>query len=194
MTTLPRVSVFLGLSLDGYLARDDHGLDWLQIVQTDPPEDTGHVHLMASVDALVIGRSTYDVVTSFPTWPFTGKRVVVLTRRPLDARHGEEAAQGDLTALLERLARDGVRHVYLDGGDVVRQGLRAGVVSDLTLSWVPIVLGSGVALFERGLPERVWRLAGSRAFPSGLMQATYHRTEQGLLGEQRDLGQPGRPA
>lgn len=173
MTTLPRVSVFLGLSLDGYLAREDHGLDWLDLVRTDPPEDTGYVDLMASVDTLVIGRSTYDAVIGFPEWPFSGKRVVVLTRRPLAARHDEETFQGDLTHLLERLAHDGRRHVYLDGGDVVRQGLRAGVISDLTLSWLPIVLGSGIALFERGLPESIWQHAGSRAFPSGLVQATY---------------------
>lgn len=168
-----RVTVFLGLSLDGYIASDDHGLDWLKLVQTTPPEDTGYLDLMGSVDALVIGRSTYDIVTSFPDWPYVGKRVLVLTHRPLETRHGEEAVQGELTQVLEQLAQDGHRHIYLDGGKVVRQGLQAGVVTDLTLSWVPVVLGSGISLFERGLPERPWRLKGSRAFPSGLVQATY---------------------
>lgn len=173
MTTPLRVSVFLGLSLDGYIARDDHGLDWLGLVHTDPPEDTGYAALMASVDTLVVGRSTYDTALAFPEWPFGGKRVVVLTRRPLEPRHGEEAHEGSLADLVGRLANEGHRHVYLDGGNVVRQGLRAGLVTDLTLSWVPFVLGSGIALFERGLPERAWRLAASRAFPSGLVQATY---------------------
>lgn len=173
MVDMLRVTAFLGLSLDGYIARDDHRLDWLELVQTDPPEDTGYSALMASVDALVIGRSTYEVVTSFPEWPYVGKHVVVLTHRPLEAQHGEEAFQGDLVELLEQLAHTGYRHIYLDGGDVVRQGLQAGAVNDLTLSWVPIVLGSGISLFKRGLPEREWLLKKSRAFPSGLVQATY---------------------
>ncbi|WP_027482961.1 dihydrofolate reductase family protein [Deinococcus pimensis] len=168
-----RVSVFLGLSLDGHLARADHRLDWLDLVRTDPPEDTGYTELMTSVDVLVMGRRTYDTALTFESWPFTGKRVVVLTHRPLSSRHGEESARGDLEGLLHRLAREGCRHVYLDGGDVVRQGLRADVVTDLTLSWVPTVLGAGVALFTPDLPERAWRLVRSRAFPSGLLQATY---------------------
>ncbi|ADV65857.1 dihydrofolate reductase family protein [Deinococcus maricopensis] len=179
MASSPRVTVFLGISLDGYLARDDHSLDWLNVVQTDPPEDTGYADLMASADVLVMGRATYDVVTAFPEWPFTGKRVVVLTHRPLDGQHHEEGFQGALVDLVERLAREGHRHIYLDGGDAVRQALRAGLVTDMTLSWVPVVLGSGIALFGRDLPERRWRLVSSRAFPSGLVQATYAAHTEG---------------
>lgn len=168
-----RVSVFLGLSLDGFIASEGGGLDWLDLVQTDPPEDTGFLALMASADVLVMGRSTYDAVIAFPEWPYAGTRLVVMTHRPLEAKHGEERFEGELTELFERLAQQGHRHVYLDGGDVIRQGLRANRVTELTLSWLPIILGSGIALFERGLPERRWRLTSSRSFPSGLMQATY---------------------
>ncbi|SMB97115.1 dihydrofolate reductase family protein [Deinococcus hopiensis] len=171
--TLPRVTVFLGLSLDGYLAREDHTLDWLSLVQTDPPEDTGYTTLMSSIDVLVMGRQTYDVALTFPSWPFVGKRVVVLTHRRLEPEHGEEAFEGPLEYLIERLGREGHQHVYLDGGNVVRQGLQRGLVSDLTLSWVPVILGSGIALFDRGLPEQRWTLTNSRVFPSGLFQATY---------------------
>lgn len=178
MTSM-RVSVFLGLSLDGFIASEGGGLDWLDLVRTDPPEDTGFLAMMASADVLVMGRSTYDAVIAFPEWPYAGIRLVVLTHRPLESEHGEERFEGELTELLERLAHDGHQHVYLDGGDVVRQGLRANRVTDLTLSWLPIVLGSGIALFERGLPERRWRLISSRAFPSGLLQATYEAVASG---------------
>ncbi len=174
-----RVSVFLGLSLDGFIASEGGGLDWLDLVRTDPPEDTGYLALMASTDVLVMGRSTYNAVIAFPEWPYAGKRLVVLTHRPLEAKHGEESFEGELTELFERLAQEGHQHVYLDGGDVVRQGLRANRVTDLTLSWLPIVLGSGIALFERGLPERRWRLVRSCGFPSGLMQATYEAGASG---------------
>ena len=71
----------MGVSLDGYIAGDNHSLEWLKIVDTDPPEDTGYAALMADVDALVIGRNTYDAVIGFTPYPYTAKRVIVLTTR-----------------------------------------------------------------------------------------------------------------
>jgi len=169
----PMVSVFVGLSLDGFIAGRDGDLSWLSVVETDPPEDTGYAALMASVDALVIGRNTYDVIRSFDVWPYAGKHVVVLTRRPLVSMQGEQTHAGDLVTLLAQLAGRGLRHVYLDGGNAIRQGLAAGVVDHLTLSWVPMTLGQGTPLFGPGILAARWRLGASRAFPSGLVQARY---------------------
>jgi dihydrofolate reductase len=169
----PRVSVFLGLSLDGFIAGEGGDLSWLDPYGGDPPEATGYVELMRDADAAVIGRGTYDTVLGFDPWPFGGKRVVVLTHRPLAARHGEVAFDGALPALLERLAAEGIRHVHLDGGGAVRQGLAAGVVDRLTLSWVPVALGRGIPLFGPGLPRLTLRLEGCRSLPSGLVQAQY---------------------
>jgi dihydrofolate reductase len=169
----PRVSVFLALSLDGYIAREDGSLDWLSVVQTDPPEDTGYEAFMASVDVLLVGRHTYETAVTIAPWPYQGKRVVVLTSRPAEARHGETFVQGSLPAVVQQLGADGVHRIYLDGGATIRQGLQAGIVTDITLSWAPLLLGSGIPLFAPGLPETQWRLASSRAFPSGLLQTTY---------------------
>ena len=169
----PRVSVFLGVSLDGYIAGESDDLSWLSIVQTDPPEDTGYEALMREVDVLVLGRNTYEKVLTFGDWPYHGKRVIVLTHHALYPRHGEEAHGGDLCALLAELGAAGHAHVYLDGGMAVRDGLAAGVVDTLTLSWVPVILGQGTALFGVGMPTSKWRLVSSRAFPSGLVQARY---------------------
>jgi dihydrofolate reductase len=170
----PRVSVYLALSLDGYIAREDGGLDWLERMQV-PGEDYGYAEFYGGVDALVLGRRTYDAVLDFPDWPFDGKRVVVLTHRPLRPRHGERAHAGALEPLLRELAREGARRVYLDGGNAVRGALAEGLVDDLTLSWVPVVLGRGRPLFDRSLLSSEWQLAGSRAFSTGLVQCRYHR-------------------
>jgi dihydrofolate reductase len=168
-----QVSVFLGLSLDGYIAREDFGLDWLSMVETVPPEDTGYAEFWASVDVMVMGRHTYDSVLSFTPWPYAGKPLVVLSTRPTDAQHGETFHAGPLPGLIEDLRQQGHRRAYLDGGVVVQQGLEAGLVSDMTLSWLPVVLGSGRPLFRSGLPESRWTLTASRSFPSGLVQARY---------------------
>ena len=171
----PQVSVFLGLSLDGYIARDDFSLEWLDMVQIDPPEDTGYSAFMKSVDVLIMGRHTYDSVVGFTSWPYEGKKVVVLTTQAANSIHGETFFEGSLSSLLETLGEEGFKRVYLDGGVTVQQGLTEDLVDDLTLSWLPIVLGSGRALFDRSLPESRWILASSRSFPSGLLQATYSR-------------------
>jgi dihydrofolate reductase len=102
-----------------------------------------------------------------------GKRVVVLTHRPIAGTHGETAFAGPLDELVETLGREGCRSIYLDGGSAVRQGLRAGLVDELTLSWVPVTLGSGIPLFGPEVPRVAWKAARSRAFASGLVQATY---------------------
>lgn len=171
----PKVSVFMGLSLDGYIAGENGDLSWLTEIAPDPPEQTGYTAFFDDIDVLVLGRNTYDIVLPFETWPYVGKKVVVLTHRPLEPQHGETAYEGSLPDLLRRLRHEGFRHVYLDGGETVRQGLRLNVVDELTLSWLPVILGKGIPLFTEELPRLHWRLEETRTLPSGLLQGKYVR-------------------
>ncbi len=171
----PHVAVFIATSVDQCIARDDGTIDWLARVQQDPSEDYGYAAFMASVDAVVIGRATYDTVLGFDPWPYEGKRVVVLTHRALTATRGEETHRGSLAPLFEKLGAEGVKRVYLDGGETIREGLAEGLIDELTLSVVPVLLGSGRPLFVRGLPETDLRLVDAKSFPSGLAQLRYAR-------------------
>ncbi len=168
----PRCSVFIAVSLDGYIARRDGSIDWLASVEREG-EDYGYDRFMSQIDTVVLGRNTYDAVLDFDGWPFEGKRCVVWTHRPVRARHGEQFFSGRPEALLEQLARQGARHVYVDGGTAIRGFLAAGLVDQLTISLVPIVLGSGIPLFADGMAERALVLEESRAYPTGLMQLRY---------------------
>jgi dihydrofolate reductase len=170
----PRVIVYTAVSLDGCIARPDGALDWLAPMQ-GAGEDYGYAQMMAGIDTLVMGRATYDSVLGFDEWPFAGKRVVVLTHRPLQSRHAEVPHAGALAPLLDRLGAEGQRGVYLDGGQAIRQGLDEGVVDEMTLSVVPVLLGSGRRLFADGLPGSHWRLQSSRSFVTGLVQSRYAR-------------------
>src|SRR4051812_6693833 len=145
----PRCSVFIAVSLDGCIARADGTIDWLSVVER-PGEDYGYQRFVDSIGALVIGRRTYETARGFGAWPYADKRCVVLTHRALDhdAPAGVEAHAGDPAPLLARLAADGITRVYVDGGDVIRQLLGAGLIDDLTLSIVPVVLGDGVRLWS----------------------------------------------
>jgi dihydrofolate reductase len=167
-----RFAVFIGVSLDGFIARADGGLDWL-----DPyhGEDHGYAGFFDSVDALVIGRGTYDTVLGFPEWPYRGKRVIVCTGRSVEPRHGEELWSGPPRALAERLDREEVRRVYLDGGALIRSFLCEGLVDELTIDIIPLILGNGRPLFASGNPETPLRFIDSKSFPSGLVQIRYQR-------------------
>lgn len=169
----PTVSVFLALSLDGFIAGPDGDLSWLEPYATDSAEETGYDRLMHDIDTLVMGRSTYEKVLSFDSWPYQGKQVVVLTHRPFPSRYGEMSRAGPLHEVLKKLWEQGSRHVYLDGGQTVRQGLADGLVDELTLSWVPVILGNGIPLFN-GLPQRrAWEANAVRRLRSGLVQTIY---------------------
>jgi dihydrofolate reductase len=170
----PRCSVFIATSLDGYIARADGTFDFLSIVER-PGEDYGFAEFFSSVDALVIGRNTYETALGFPEWPYAGKRCIVLTHREAPSVHGEQFFAGEPAALVEQLALSGAQRLYVDGGAVIRQFLRGGLIDDLTLSIVPVLLGHGIPLFGSELPEQRLKLESSRAFESGLVQLSYAR-------------------
>ena len=163
-------AVFVGASLDGSIARPDGGLDWLKPFEG---EEHGYAAFYESLDAVVIGRGTYETVLTFPDWPYGNKRVIVCTSRPASPSHGEEITAEDPKRLAARLEREGVKRAYLDGGKLIRAFFREGLVHEMTITVVPIVLGSGIPLFASGLPERSLRLLDTRAYPSGLVQIRY---------------------
>lgn len=173
MPPRPRVSVYLGVSLDGCIARPDGRLDWLDAFNDPAVGDYGYAAFSGSVDTLILGRATFDTVLGFGAWPYDGKQVVVMSRRPLPDGARATRAEGELLPVLERLAEGGARHVYLDGGALVRQGLREGVVDALTLSVMPLLLGAGRRLFDDTVPTIALRLVDSRAFPNGVVQLRY---------------------
>lgn len=171
----PQVSVFLAVSLDGFIAREDGGIDWLMKYEDPDNEDYGFKAFFDSVDVLIMGRNTYDVVRNFDSWPYGDKRIIVLTHRPLEPKHNERAHSGPLESLVASLGVEGVHRIYLDGGNTIRQGLAAGLVDDMTLTIIPTLLGKGIPLFGADVPESDWKLTESKSFVNGLVQVRYEQ-------------------
>ena len=125
---------------------------------------------------LVIGRNTYDTVLRFPAWPYGSKPVVVLTTRPLPpAPQGArvESMAGAPADIVASLRRRGCQHAYVDGGITVQRFLAAGLIQRLTLTRVPVLIGSGIPLFGT-LPHDVrLRHLGTRSYASGLVCSEY---------------------
>jgi dihydrofolate reductase len=165
-------SVYIALSLDGFIARRDGGTDWLRAVER-VGEDYGYQRFFDSVDTLVIGRNTYDLALGFDAWPYAGKRCIVLTHGGITPRHGEESFSGPASELGLRLAREGAKRVYVDGGGVIQQFVTADLVSDVTVSILPILLGDGVRLFAGTGNEVPLTWLRTSSFESGLVQIEY---------------------
>ena len=166
----PHFSVFIATSLDGYIARTDGSIDWLSIVHP-VDEAHGYAAFMSSVDTIVIGRRTYEAVLEYETWPYIGKRVIIMTHHPAKALHGEDFYSGSALELANRLTD--ARRVYVDGGNVVSQFLASGLIDDVTISVIPIVLGNGIRLFCGGEGEHRLQLESSNSWPSGMVQMRY---------------------
>ncbi|MGB8540331.1 MAG: dihydrofolate reductase family protein [Candidatus Acidiferrales bacterium] len=167
-------SVFIGTSVDGFIARLNGDLDFL-------PEGGGEPHgydeFMASVDALVIGRKTFETVLAYPEWPYGKKRVVVLSSKPLDfsgVRGGVvEQMSGAPAEIVSKLEARGVKHIYVDGGITIQAFLRAGLIQRLIITRVPVLIGEGIPLFG-ALPGDVrLKHVATRHYPSGLVQTEY---------------------
>lgn len=169
-----KASVFVGTSLDGFIARLNGDYDFL-------PEGGGEPHgydeFMASVDVLVIGRKTFEKVLTFENWPYEGKRVVVLSSRPIDfsSLHGGVAEQmaGSPAQITARLAADGARHSYVDGGITIQGFLRAGLIQRLIVTRVPVLIGTGIPLFGPLVRDVKLVHVATRQYRSGLVQSEY---------------------
>ncbi|NRQ40535.1 dihydrofolate reductase [Nonomuraea sp. NN258] len=166
-------SVFIGVSLDGFIARENGDLEWLISRGEAAGDDLGFQKFIAGIDTIVTGRGTYEAGLGFETWPYEGLRVAVLSRE-LDADADPRiTVYRDLDALLRGLADSGAEHVYVDGGQVIQTFLREGLIDDMTITTVPVLLGSGRPLFGplNGDVSLVHR--ATQVFGASVVQTSY---------------------
>lgn len=180
----PRGDVFIATSLDGFIARGDGTLDWLtgrpaaeETGEHDPDQDFGYGAFLATVQALFMGRGTFDVVQAFDgAWPYplpvyvwTSDAAGIQPKPGADVR----PVSGSLDDALVRLRTDGIGRVYVDGGATIRTWLRAGLVDRMTISTVPVLIGEGIPLFGGTGPDIALELERSEVFAGGMVQRTY---------------------
>jgi dihydrofolate reductase len=168
-----KASVFVGTSLDGFIARTNGDLDFL------PPgggEPHGYEEFMATVDALVIGRKTFETVLGFDAWPYGEKPVFVLSTRPLPTAPAGavvERMSGAPADIVSQLAGHGIRHVYVDGGITIQRFLQAGLIQRLIITRVPVLIGAGIPLFGAVPHDIALKHVATRQYASGLVQSEY---------------------
>ena len=189
---MSKVQYYCAATLDGYVADSDDGIEWLTGYQgtyegdgVDPgpmSEGGGYDAFYSEVGALVSGSATYEFVLEHMqgggSWPYAGKPCWVLSSRDLPKPEDPEAdvriVHGEVAALNEEMAASaGERNLWIvGGGPVASQFADAGLLDELLLTVVPVVLGEGKPLFERGLPEAL-QLTGTRPFGNGMVELRY---------------------
>ena len=168
-----KASVFVGTSLDGFIARANGQFDFLFASGGEPH---GFEEFMATVDALVMGRNTFDVVLKLDPWPYGDKPVIVLSTRELERAPAGvvvEHMSGTPAEILEQLEARGMKHIYVDGGFTIQSFLRAGLIQRLTVTRVPVLIGEGIPLFGAVPHDIQLRHVATRQYPDGLVQSEY---------------------
>ena len=168
-----KTSVFVGTSVDGFIARVNGNFDFL------PPgggEPHGYDEFMATVDALVIGRNTFESVLKFDAWPYGGKAVFVLSSRtltPIPLGAVVERMAGAPADIVSELTARGIRHAYVDGGITIQRFLQAGLIQRLIITRVPVLIGSGIPLFGPLQRDVALSHVATRQYATGLVQSEY---------------------
>ncbi len=171
--------VFIATSADGFIARTGGALDWLDRANASAPtsEDFGYSAFMQGVDAIVMGRATFAKVCGFDDWPYGQTPVYVLSQSMKQLPTGVPNA----VRLLDANPADVVRHasaagharLYVDGGQTIQRFLLAGLIDEITVTVIPVLLGTGIPLFGPLAADVALRLAASRSWPCGFVQNRY---------------------
>lgn len=181
-----RCSVYIATSVDGFIAREDGNIDWLdssgnQEADMGEDADMGFNAFLNSVDCLIMGRNTMQVLSNFnlthEQWPYGNTRIIVLSNSvkepPQNLKEKVEMYSGDLLNLVARLEKEGYRHAYIDGGKTIQSFLNLKLVNEMTITRIPVLLGRGKPLF--GITTQDIKLAEAEviAFPNDFVQVHY---------------------
>ena len=176
-----KLSLFIAMSLDGYIAKPNDDLSFLNRVEK-AGEDYGYAEFTATIDTLIIGRKTYDYVLKHvgPSHYDDGKRdvyVITRTERPKVGR--TTFYTGDLPELVKQLKSGNGKNIYCDGGaEVINELMKHDLLDEYIISIVPVLLGDGIKLFNDGRPEQILELVTTRTFDTGLVQLHFKRKTQ----------------
>lgn len=177
-----KTSVYIATSLDGFIARENGELDCLPGSDGNTPEalqdeDFGFTRFFNSIDTLVMGTNTYQFVAATGQWPYTGKRVIVLSTtltQRLEHTPGDvQIHPGPVQTLHHTLQQTGSTHLYIDGGKTIQRFLRAGLIDQLIITTVPILIGSGIPLFGPLTHDKQLIHQDSTHYTNGFVQNRY---------------------
>lgn len=142
--------VYIASSLDGYIARANGDISWLDDIPNAKNSDFGYAEFIDRIDGILMGRNTFDAVLEFDTWPYTHPVFVLsntLKKVPENLNKQVNIVNGDLKTILNNLKEGGVVNLYVDGGKTIQSFLKEDLIDEMIITTVPILIGDGIPLF-----------------------------------------------
>jgi len=173
-----KVFVYIAQSLDGFIAKEDGDIKWLEEFPNPEGSDFGFADFMNEIDAILMGRKTFEVVHSFGFWPYDKSVYVVSnTLHSLKTEYDGKAylIKGTLGEMLGELESKGYENIYLDGGKLIQSFLKEDLVDRMTITTIPTILGTGIPLFDKIGKEFRWDLVKSEVLNSYAVKSEYIR-------------------
>ncbi len=173
-----KVVLYIATSLDGYIAKSNDDLSFLSIVEQEG-QDYGYADFVKTVDAVIVGRKTYDKVISMGfDFPHADKDAYIITRTPRPNIGSVKFYTGDLKILVDKLKSEDGKNIFCDGGaEIVNELLKGDLIDEFIISVIPILVGNGTKLFKDGRPEKKLEFVSVKSFDKGLTQLHYKRKE-----------------
>lgn len=173
-----KFSAYIAASVDGYIARLNGKLDWLNdAAGQNSSEDYGYQEYLAAIDCIVMGRRSFEKTASFAKWPYQGKQVIVLSKSlksvPPDLEGKATLFNGQIELLLVELQNYKIRQVYVDGGLTIQSFVRAEMLDEITITQIPVLLGKGLPLFGEVFKDVKLKLIHSKSYDNGFVQSKY---------------------
>ena len=174
MNTQRKVILYIAMSLDGYIATPDNGLEFLSLVE-EKDQDYSYKDFVNTVDTVIIGRKSYDKVLSMGLeYPHSGKDLYIITRTPRPTVGSTTFYTGDLKELVSGLKRKKGKDIYVDGGaEIANELLTENLIDEFYISIIPILLGNGISLFNNSRPQLPLKLVSTKSYNKGLVQLHY---------------------
>lgn len=165
---------YVAASLDGFIATPDGGIEWLKPFEGGA-EDYGYAEFYASVDAVLLGRKTYEQCLEFAEWPYPRKRCWIFSRSLSDLTEAAVRFTGESpSTAVKHIAAEGVRRAWLVGGGKLAAAFRAeGLITEYIVSVIPVLLGAGIPLFDGPVPRSALRLIETKSYESGIVRLRY---------------------
>ena len=144
--------VYIATSLDGFIATSDGSIDWLDEIPNPSHSDYGYAEFMKGIDAIVMGRNTFEKVLSFGDWVYDKPVFILsntLTELPQDILDKATIVRVEINKLIEQLNFQGYKNLYIDGGQIVQIFLKEDLIDEMIITTIPIILGDGFPLFGK---------------------------------------------
>lgn len=176
------IKLFIAQTLDGYIARADGALDWLDELASPQGEDYGYANFLTTISTIIMGRNTYQQILSFGVdWPYAEQKTIIFTtNKTMEVSTPNTEISDELnTQYVQKIKDSAQGNIWIvGGGKLIQSFLAIDAIDEMIISQVPRILGQGIRLFPEGTKETPLQLVTTTNYDKGVINLKYRRRKQ----------------